>query len=255
MATLAGEPIGRATDNRFFVRAAVLMIVVIIAGFSVQLAAGRSSFAAPPLLHAHAVVFMGWLALYFAQALTASAGQRAWHRRLGWIAPGWVVAMLVLGCLVTVAIVRRGQVPFFFRPLQFLVFDIVSLLTFAGLTFAAIALRRQSGWHRRLHLCGMAMLLGPGLGRLLPMPLLMPWAWEATVAVSLLFPLAGVIADQRRGRAVHLAWGWGIGAIVASTVLIEALTYSAAGTALYTMATAGSPGAAVTSLAFAPPPG
>ena len=255
MATLAGGPVARTTDNRFFVRAAVLMIVVIIAGFSVQLAAGRSSFAAPPLLHAHAVVFMGWLGLYMAQALTASTGRRDWHRRLGWIAPGWVVAMLILGCLVTVAIVRRGQVPFFFRPLQFLVFDIVSLLTFAGLTFAAIALRRQSGWHRRLHLCGMAMLLGPGLGRLLPMPLLAPWAWEATVAVSLLFPLAGVIADWRRGRPVHPAWQWGVGAIVASTVLIEALTYGPVGTALYTAATAGLPGAAVAALAFAPPPG
>lgn len=255
MATLAGKPLGRAADNRFFVRAALLMIVVVVTGFAVQLAAGRSSFDAPPLLHAHAIVFMGWLALYAAQAATAATGQRAWHRRLGWVAPGWIAAMLILGWLVTVAMVQRGQVPFFFRPVQFLIFDPVSLLTFAGLTMAAIRLRRRTDWHRRLHLCGLAMLLGPGLGRLLPMPLLMPYAWEATAVVSLLFPLAGAVADMRRTGKIHPAWHWGIGTIMASTLLIELLTFSAVGTAFYAAVTAGSPGSTVDPLAFASPPG
>ncbi|TRW15297.1 hypothetical protein FMM06_12600 [Glacieibacterium frigidum] len=231
------------------------MVVVVIAGFSVQLAAGRSSFDAPPLVHAHALVFMGWLALYGAQAATAATGRRDWHRRVGWIAPWWMVAMVVLGCLVTLALVRRGGVPFFFTPLQFLIFDPVSLLTFAGLTGAAIVWRRQTDWHRRLHLCGMAVLLGPGLGRLLPMPLLAPYAWEATVAVSLLFPLAGAVADLRRTGKVHPAWHWGVGTILAATLLTELLTYSPAGTAIYAAVTAGSPGAAVAPLAFPPPPG
>lgn len=255
MATLANGPLGRAADNRFFVRAALLMVFVVVTGFVVQRAAGRSSFDAPPLLHAHAVVFMGWLALYAAQAVTGATGRRAWHKRLGWIAPGWIAAMLVLGWLVTVAMVQRGHVPFFFRPVQFLIFDPMSLLTFAGLTTAAIRLRRRTDWHRRLHLCGMAMLLGPGLGRLLPMPLLVPYAWEATVVVSLLFPVAAAAADVRRSGRIHPAWHWGIGTIVASTLLIELLTYSAAGTAFYAAVTAGSPGSAVDPLAFASPPG
>ena len=74
--------------------------------------------------------------------------------------------MIVLGFGVTVAMVRRGQVPFFFQPLHFLVFDPLSVLTFAGLTGSAILLRNKTEWHRRLHLCGMSMLMGPGFGRL-----------------------------------------------------------------------------------------
>jgi len=59
--------------------------------------------------------------------------------------------------------------PFFFRPLQFMVFDPRNLVNFAGPTSAAIMLRRQTDWHRRLHSCAMALLLGAGIGRLLPM--------------------------------------------------------------------------------------
>ena len=81
-----------------------------------------------------------------------------------------------------------------------------------------------------------------------------PWAWEASFVACLLFPLAGVWADQRRSGHVHPAWGWGIGTMISVFVLIEAITYSAAGAAIYGAATAGSKGAAVAPLEFAPPP-
>jgi hypothetical protein len=162
--------------------------------------------------------------------------------------------MIVFGTLVTIAMVRGGRAPFFFLPQQFLIFDPLMVYGFAGLSAAAIVLRRQTDWHRRLHFCGMTLLLSPGFGRLLPMPLLIPWAFEASFAVPMLFPLAGVIADWRRTGRIHPAWGWGIGAIMAIFVAIEALTYSPVGDALYRAATAGSPGAAVAPLAFPPSP-
>jgi hypothetical protein len=256
MASLA-EPsrIAHPSDGRFFLVSAFAMAAVVIAGFSMQLAMGRSSFAAPPLVHAHAIVFMGWVGIYVLQNIFVATGNRAMHRRLGWIAAGWMVAMLVLGCMVTVAMVRGGRVPFFFVPQQFLVFDPLTLLAFAGLCGSAIALRRRTDWHRRLHFCGMALLLGPGFGRLLPMPLLPPWAFEATFAATMIFPIAGVIADRRRTGRVHPAWGWGIGMMVATLLLIELITFSAAGNAIYAAVTAGTPGAGVPGLAFPPPPG
>ena len=255
MATLAASVApSRRSDDRFFLFAAVAMTVVMVAGFSVQLAAGRSTFSAPLLVHAHAIVFMGWVTLYLFQNIFATTGRLALHRRLGWIATGWIAAMLILGCSVTVAMARRGQVPFFFRPLHFLVFDPLSLFTFAGLTTAAIVMRRRTDWHRRLHFCGMSMLLGPGFGRLLPLPYFEPLAWEATFAVSMIFPIAGVFADLRRVGHIHPAWRWGIATMLGSLLLIEAITYSPLGQGLYRAVTAGSPGALVPPLAFAPPP-
>lgn len=255
MAVIADpSPMSLKRDDGFFLGGAIAMTLVLVTGFSVQLAMGRSSFAAPLLVHAHAVVFMGWVGIYLLQNVFAVTGRRDLHRRLGWIAAVWIVPMLVLGFAVTVAMARRGQIPFFFKPLQFLVFDPVTLLTFAGLTVAAIALRRRTDWHRRLHFCAMAILLGPGFGRLLPMPLLIPWAWEITVAACLLFPLAGVVADLLRQGRAHPAWGWGLASLVGCVVVTEAITYSPVGQALYRGAVAGSPGEAVAPLAFPPPP-
>ena len=99
-----------------------------------------------------------------------------------------------------------------------------------------------------------SMLMGPGFGRMLPMPLLQPWAWEATFAAGMLFPIAGVIADLRRSGHAHPAWRWGILTMIGSFVLIEAITYSAVGQTLYRTVTQDSAGAHVPPLEFAPPP-
>ena len=255
MATLAQQPPATTSgDERFFLRAAVLMTITIISGFSLQYLMGRSTFAAPIRVHIHAFFFMGWVGIYLLQNIFVATGRMRFHRRLGWIAAFWIVPMVVMGCYVTAAMVRNGTVPFFFRPLQFLVFDPVTVITFAGLTVAAVRMRRRTQWHRRLHYCGMSLLLMPAFRRLLPLPLLQPWAWEAAFAAAFLFPIGGVIADIRRSGRIHPAWHWGMAVMIGSFVLTEAITYSPAGTALYAAVTKGSPGAQVAPLDFAPPP-
>jgi hypothetical protein len=255
MATAIDRPVTEHPgDERFFLGAAIAMTLLIVVGFSNQLAMGRSTFYSPPLVHAHAIIFMGWVAIYLLQNILVATDRMALHRRLGWVAAGWIVPMIVLGIAVTVAMVRRGQVPFFFRPLHFLVFDPVSVLTFAGLTGSAILLRHRTEWHRRLHFCAMSILLGPAFGRLLPMPLLQPWAWEASFAAGLIFPVAGVVADLRRSGRVHPAWIRGIATLILAFLVIEGITYSPAGQALYRGVTADSPGAKVPPLEFSTPP-
>jgi hypothetical protein len=100
----------------------------------------------------------------------------------------------------------------------------------------------------------MAMLMGPGFGRLLPMPLLQPWAWETSFVAGLMFPIAGVVADLRRNGRVHPAWRWGILTMISAFLAIEAITYSGFGQLLYRTVTRDSPGARVAPLQFAAPP-
>lgn len=241
-------------DERFFLRSAIVMALIVVAGFSFQLAMGRSTFASPLRVHIHAVLFMGWVAIYLLQNVLVWADKIDLHRRLGWLATAWMVAMVISGNLVIAYMVRNGTVPFFFQPLHFLVFDPMTLFAFAGLTAAAVTLRRRTEWHRRLHFCGMAMLIAPAFGRLLPLPLVQPWAWELTFAITLLFPLAGMWADRWRSGAIHPAWVWGVGTMLASFIAVQVLTYSPAGLSLYEAVTAGSPGAAIPPLEFQPPP-
>lgn len=255
MATLAQPGLALSSgDERFFLRSALIMAAIIVVGFSMQVAMGRSTFASPARVHVHAILFMGWVAIYLAQNVLVASGRVDLHRKLGWIAAVWMVPMVVSGFVITAIMVRNGNAPFFFQPLQFLIFDPLTVSGFAGLTIAAIILRRRTEWHRRLHFCGMALLLAPAFGRMLPLPLLQPWAWEATFAATLLFPLAGMWADRRRTSRVHEAWLWGIGIMVAVFALTQAITYSPLGTAIYGAVTKGSPGAAVPPLEFAPPP-
>jgi hypothetical protein len=258
MATLAEQPpltppaVG---DERFFLRGAIIMTAIIVFGFSLHLAMGRSTFASPVRVHFHAVLFMGWVAIYLTQNILVATGRTQLHRKLGWLAAVWMVAMVVSGFVVTVSMVRAGTVPFFFQPLQFLVFDPVAVLTFGGLTTAAILMRRRTEWHRRLHFCGMTILLAPAFGRILPLPLLQPWAWEAAFAATLLFPLAGMWADARRSGRAHPAWHWGFGTILCSFLLVQAVTYSPLGTVIYARVAEGSPGAAIAPLEYGTPPG
>jgi len=242
MATIVqAAPRVRAGDTRFFLVMAFVMGAIDVAGFSLNLAAGRSSFAVPAIFHVHAFVFFGWIALYVAQNLLVDRGSMALHRRLGWLALLWVPVMVVLGTLMTVLSVQHGA-PFFFDVHEFLISNPLQLLLFAGLVGAALTMRRQTGWHRRLMYCGMAILCGPGLGRLLPMPLLIPYAWWVAMGAVLVLPLIGAVADQRRSGRVHPAWIWGIGLILGVQVVADAIAFSPAGTALTERLTAGTAG-------------
>ena len=254
MATTAYPQTRSANAESFWPIGALIMALVQVAGFSTSLAFGRSSFNAPIYVHIHAFLFFGWVWLFLLQSMLAERAGMALHRRLGWLAVGWIPAMVFMGIFVTVAMARRGNVPFFFQPLYFLVMDPVLVLTFAGLAGSAIALRRKTQWHRRLMFCGMAVLTGTGFGRLLPMPLMIPYAGEAALGATLLFPIAGVIRDLIRHGKVHPAWLWGIGAIVGGQLLVAIIIHSPVGDALYRVATQGSPGAAIAPMAYPPFP-
>lgn len=250
MASAAAQPVAARSDDRFFFIMALVMAATIFAGFSLQLAVGRSCFARPWLVHAHAVVFMGWVVLYVLQNSFVALGQIKLHRMLGRVALGWLALMVVLGIAVTVRMVRAGEVPFVFQPLHFLVFDSITLITAAALIGLGVANHRRTDWHRRLNYTAMAVLTGPAFGRLLPMPLLIPWAYHGAWLASLLFPLIGIIADARRVGRVHPAWLWGLAAVFAAEGVTDAISFTPLGQPLYRAVTAGSPGAAIAPLAF-----
>jgi hypothetical protein len=247
-----------SAEQRMFIWLALAMAFTIVVGFSLQWLMGRSSFTASPMrLHVHGLLFMGWVGLYLTQTMLGvgafGPGSIALHRRLGWLGAGWASAMVVVGVVLTVGMIRRGAVPFFFTPAYFLFMDTVSVLTFAGLVAAAIVQRRRTAWHNRLMVCAMAVLTGPAIGRIVPAPLLIPWVGLSVFLVIVLFPLAGMIADRRR-HGVHPAWLAGLATLVAMQLAIELLPRSAAGLAVYRAVAARSPGAAVAPDAYPPPP-
>lgn len=254
MAT-AAEP-QRSTSvegTRFFTIMAFVIASVIVAGFSLSLVMGRSSFSLPLPFHVHGIIFMGWLGLYLAQVVTIATGNVALHRQLGKAAYLWIPAMAAAGTLIVIVSARTSGGPFFFAKNEFLVSNLFGLWIFAGLALWALRVPRRTGWHRRLLLVAMSVLTGPGLGRLLPMPLLIPYAWETAIGATFVFPVIGMIADWRREGRVHPAYLWGTAVYAGGWALSMLLAYSPAGYAFTEWVTAGSPGAARPMAAFLPP--
>ena len=254
MATLVQHLSTTRTGDRFLANLALVMCIVTVSGFALMAATGRSSFHAPLPTHLHAIGFMGWVALFIAQSRLGVGESRALHRRLGWIAAGWAVLLVVLGCGIIVSALRRGVTPFFFQP-QYLMFgDPFTLFGFAGITYAAIRLRKRTDWHGRLHLGAMTMLVPPGIGRLLPLPLMQPWAFEGACAAALIFPLAGMIRDKRHFGRVHPAWWAPMIMMPLTVVSAQLLAFSPIGDIVYREVVSGSPGAAIAGREYGTPP-
>ncbi|NYT40339.1 hypothetical protein HZY97_06205 [Sphingomonas sp. R-74633] len=220
------------------------MIAVIIGGFSLNLAAGRSSFGLPLIYHVHAFVFMGWIAIFLVQNLLIATENLRLHRKLGWIALVWVPMMVAMGMAIVLYSVRdHGGPPFFALP-EFLIGNPAGLLCFGGLALSGFALRKRSDWHRRLMLCSMAAITGPGFGRLLPVPFMIPWSWTVAALIApSIFPLIGMAVDWKRSGRVHPAWLWGLGAMAGTFLVAQAIAFSPLGETIARAVVAGTPGA------------
>jgi hypothetical protein len=254
---MATIPYSTDTDRgeaRFFFTMACVMAATIIAGFAFNLGMGRSSFGMPWLVHFHAWVMLGWIGLYLAQNTLIFSGNVALHRRLGWFSIVLIPAVAVMALLITRLSMQTTGGPPFFDQNQFLFSNPLQLLGFVILASWAIHIRKNTGWHRRLMFCSFAVLTGPGIGRLLPMPLLIPYAWYVgTVLLPLLFPVIGMLADKKRYGAVHPAWLWGIGIVLGLQVVADLIAYSDWGVAFTRQFLAGTPGAERPMEAFFPP--
>ncbi len=254
MATIAYSADVDRGEVRFFFSMACLMAAIIVAGFTFNVIMGRSSFGAPWLVHFHAWVMMGWVALYLAQNTLIFADNVALHRRLGWVSVVWLPMVLIMGVLITLYSLRERGGPPFFDQNQFLFSNPLQLFGAVMLAASAVMVRRNTAWHRRLMFCAFAMLIGPGIGRLLPSPLLIPYAWYVeAVLPPIVFAAIGMLADRRRYGRAHPAWLVGIATVIALQIVADLIAYSGAGIAATEQVLAGTQGAARTMAAFFPP--
>ena len=254
---MATIPYSTGTDRgeaRFFFTMACIMATTILAGFVFNLGMGRSSFGMPWVVHIHAWVMLSWIGLYLTQNFLVFTDAIALHRKLGWLSVLLIPAILVMGFTITRWTMRAGGGPPFFDQNQFLISNPLQLCVFGTLAAWAVAMRRNTAWHRRLMFCSFALLTGPGVGRLLPSVFLIPYAWYLTALLpAVLFPAIGMLADKRRYSAVHPAWLWGVGMVLGMQVVADLIAYSDWGIAFTRDFIAGTTGAERPMEAFFPP--
>lgn len=229
MATIAEpqQPLRPLTrERRFFFIMSLVIAVTVVAGFSLQFVAGRSSLGAPWWVHVHGITMIGWLAIYVTQNWLVLRGEVASHRRLGYLAAGYACWVVLVGLVLTPTSIVAGRTPPFFGPYIFLSLDWLNIVTFAGLVVAGVMARGATDWHRRLMLSSALVVMMPGLGRLVPLPLLGDWMIWGLFFGALPFWAAPAIYDIVTRGKVHHAYYWGFAAFLLETVLIRPLAFT-----------------------------
>ena len=223
----------RSVGRRFYLVMSLVMATTIVAGFSQTVPDDFTADPAlPVLLHVHGAVFTLWVLLMVAQPAFIAQGSFKRHRQFGLIGAGLAVAMVIMGLAATVFAIRYHRVPAFFPPGVFLVMNSLGILVFGGLVAAGVRLRRNGDWHKRLMLCATISILGPGLGRFLPMDSFGTMAPLVMFGVIGLYALAGPAYDLVTLRRVHPAYIWGVATILISEIAIGPLAFAPPTTAL-----------------------
>lgn len=220
------SPSSYQSDQQFFTRLAQVLAALIVFGFLQWALRGFVNPVRTPFyIHAHGVAMLGWLGTLVAQNRLAASGNLVLHRRLGWASLVLVLGIVGLGTFAGRMALAMHRVPPFFTNPYFLALTHVEVTVFALIVGTAIAMRRQTQWHRRLMIIATVILMEPALGRLLPMPLLgqSAGAWvEAIIQIGFLAIIAR--HDAKVLGRVHPATIIGMALIIAVHGLIELLS-------------------------------
>ena len=192
----------------FYAATCALLAIIVAAGFGPSyIGAMLSGVGTPLVLHFHATVFAGWIALFTTQALLPAFGRVDLHRKLGKFGIGYAVFLVAVGLITTV-----NRVAFYFndgqeaRAKAFLIAPLSDMIVFPIFFSAAIAYRRQPEIHKRLMLVATVMLTIAAVGRME----FLPSSYFATIAVWLSPLYLAMIYDFYKSRIIHPAYVIGL---------------------------------------------
>ncbi|HEX3654110.1 MAG TPA: hypothetical protein VHU18_14915 [Rhizomicrobium sp.] len=154
-------------DRNFFLIYVVLLWFGILGGFVPEIVQhiARHKPPFPLIVHAHGVVFVGWLAVLTAQILLIRRRRPDLHRRLGVAAMGIAGLMVIIGPATAFYMQRyHWGTPESDPP--FLAIQLTDIIAFAGLVSAAFMLRNEAAAHKRLVLLATLYISDAGFARL-----------------------------------------------------------------------------------------
>lgn len=220
-------------EHDFYVAAAIGVIIVVLAGFSIDADLLSNPSRVSVLVQLHGVVMLTWIALFFTQTVLVARHRVDLHMKLGIFGAALATTVVVLDTAVLIVACRLGvgHMPQGITAGLFLAFGLFNLTTFAILVCSAILLRGRSDWHKRLMLLAVILLLDAALARFIGV--YTSWHIDSSTLRNLLM-LGCVAVDTFRYRRLHPAFVIG-GLLVAGN---DYLATWVAGTSAWSLFTA-----------------
>ncbi|HEX5049985.1 MAG TPA: hypothetical protein VFX89_22920, partial [Gammaproteobacteria bacterium] len=163
------RPKARVGRTKLYMGLALMITAIVFAGFSPSFYGTFVQGASHPwIIHVHAAVYVGWLALLIAQATLAARGQIAVHRKVGNFGVAYGALVWVLGLIVAVAMpvinVHSGAWSTE-RAETFLAVPLGDMVLFGSFFGAAIAYRGKPDIHKRLIVLAAVAVMFAAIGR------------------------------------------------------------------------------------------
>lgn len=173
MATAFAASPRAARERNFFLGFVVVAWLGVILGFappSWGRINGQADYPAPLVLHAHAMLYTGWMVLLTAQVWLIRTQRRAIHRRLGVIAAAMIPAMVLTGFFAEVHSQRfyLGHPP---NSQAFFIIPIFYVVAFGILATLALLRRGDPAGHKRLIYLATTIIVGAAWTRTIGPPL------------------------------------------------------------------------------------
>lgn len=194
-----------AAERRFYVAAALGIVVVVLAGFSIDLDLLRDMSGLSALVRIHGLVMFAWIALFVTQTVLVARHRVDWHRRLGIFGAALAAAVVITDTATVITAMRLGgkHLPPGIPVPLFVAFGFFDLLTFAILVSGAVVLRGRSAWHKRLMLLATILVLDAALARFISA--YTSWRLDPSIARDALILLCAAV-DTWRYRRLHPAF-------------------------------------------------
>jgi hypothetical protein len=151
----------------FFLAAHVVLLVVVLLGLSPSFFLRSAFHHVTPLsalLYAHGAVLTVWFLITVVQGWLIRAQELRLHRRLGYVAAGYAVIVIVFGTLANLRLISEIDSPD--DGENIVVWgNFFTLVMFAAFVSLAIVFRKKPEVHKRLILLASMSIVGPALAR------------------------------------------------------------------------------------------
>jgi hypothetical protein len=223
--TAASDAARASTKPRgtFYVYSATMLLLIVIVGFAPTFYL-RAAFDAPEFswrggvpelswrVFVHGLILTAWFLAFALQAALVAGRRTALHRALGWAGAAIGLAVIISGGLATpyrmAEFAAQGRPAT--RPGAALIAwsNTTSIIAFAILLAAAIALRRRPDTHKRLMLLASISIVQPAFGRIFRWPVFeAPGLEGVMLSVAAPFALVGalIVYDLLSRKSLHPA--------------------------------------------------